>query len=404
MLPIQHPGFANDYKYDAFFSGGRLRPLLPVGSLDRTPIFPSGKVTSLYIKKGDGKMKRLLLIISLLLITLILGACRGSSDSGSSSTGGKDDTIKLTYAFFAPAGTFPAVQMEEWKKRLEERTDGKVEVELFPGGALLEANNMYDGVANGTADIGLTSTSYEPGRFPLLAISDMPSGYANARSASHVTADLVEKYPPEVLKDFRIITTFATEPAYIQSKKPITSLKDLKGKQLRIAGALTPIMEELGAAPVGMSQAEVPEALQTGIVEGYVSSREILKDAKLAEMVGYVTNYPLALNTFIAVMNKDTWDSLPEDVQQVIDELNREMTEFTGDYLDSYVQESITWSQETHAIEVVELSDSEKQLWDERLNKMQKEYVKKIEKEGYPVKEYLEDMHSLIEKYNEEFK
>ena len=349
-------------------------------------------------------MKRLLLIISLLLITLILGACRGSSDSGSSSTGGKDDTIKLTYAFFAPAGTFPAVQMEEWKKRLEERTDGKVEVELFPGGALLEANNMYDGVANGTADIGLTSTSYEPGRFPLLAISDMPSGYANARSASHVTADLVEKYPPEVLKDFRIITTFATEPAYIQSKKPITSLKDLKGKQLRIAGALTPIMEELGAAPVGMSQAEVPEALQTGIVEGYVSSREILKDAKLAEMVGYVTNYPLALNTFIAVMNKDTWDSLPEDVQQVIDELNREMTEFTGDYLDSYVQESITWSQETHAIEVVELSDSEKQLWDERLNKMQKEYVKKIEKEGYPVKEYLEDMHSLIEKYNEEFK
>lgn len=349
-------------------------------------------------------MKRLLVLILLSLMAVILVACGGDGTENSASTNGKDGAIKLTYAFFAPAGTFPAVQMEEWKKRLEERTNGKVEVELFLGGALLEANNMYDGVATGTADIGLTSTSYEPGRFPLLAISDMPSGYANAKSASHVTADLVEKYPPEVLKDFKIITTFATEPAYIQSKKSISSITELKGKQLRIAGALTPIMEELGAAPVGMSQAEVPEALQTGIVEGYVSSREILKDSKLAEMVGYVTDYPLALNTFIAVMNKDKWDSLPKDVQKTIDELNREMTEFTGDYLDNHVQESIKWSQETHELEIVTLSEKEKTSWDERLNKMQEEYVDKLEKDGQPAKEYLEEMKSLIEKYNEKFK
>lgn len=349
-------------------------------------------------------MKRLFVLIPLLLAAVILGACGADGSEKSASNKSKGDVIKLTYAFFAPAGTFPAVQMEEWKKRLEEKTDGKVEVELFPGGTLLEANNMYDGVANGTADIGLTSTSYESGRFPLLAISDMPSGYANAKSASHVAADLVEKYPPEALKDFKIITTFATEPAYIQSKKPISSIGELKGKQLRIAGALTPIMEELGAAPVGMSQAEVPEALQTGVVEGYVSSREILKDTKLAEMVGYVTDYPLALNTFIAVMNKDKWDSLPEDVQQAIDELNREMTEFTGDYLDNHVQESITWSQETHDLEIVTLSESEKKSWDERLGKMQEEYVNKVEKDGQPAKEYLEEMRSLIEKYNEQFK
>lgn len=119
---------------------------------------------------------------------------------------------------FCSPNTFPAIQMEEWKKRLEERTNGQVEVDLFAGGTLLEANNMYDGVENGTADIGLTSTSYEPGRFPLLSISDMPSGYKNAMVASKVTADLVNEYPPEALENFKIITTFATEPAYIQSK------------------------------------------------------------------------------------------------------------------------------------------------------------------------------------------
>lgn len=341
-------------------------------------------------------MKRFLYFIFSVFLISLLTACGGENTQAGSSK----DTIKLTYAFFAPANTFPAVQMEEWKKRLEERTDGKVEVELFTGGSLLEANNMYDGVENGTADIGLTSTSYEPGRFPLLAISDMPSGYNSATSASKVVHDLVKEYPPEALKDFKIITTFATEPAYIQSSQPITSLDDLGGQQLRIAGALTPIMEKLGAAPVGMSQAEVPEALQTGIVDGYVSSREILKDAKLAEMVSYTTDYPLALNTFIAVMNKDKWESLPKDVQQVIDELNYEMTEFTGEYLDNHVQEAIEWSKENHDHEIIELSDSEK--WDEKLKKMKQDYVEEVESDGLPGNEYHEKMKKLIEKYNKE--
>ncbi|ARF13979.1 C4-dicarboxylate ABC transporter substrate-binding protein [Sporosarcina ureae] len=343
-------------------------------------------------------MRRLLISMSLVLLVIILSACGGNEEKA--SAGKNDDVIKLSYAFFAPPNTFPAIQMEEWKKRLEERTDGKVQVDLFTGGTLLEANNMYDGVENGTADIGLTSTSYEPGRFPLLSISDMPSGYKNATVASKVTADLVNNYPPEALDNFKIITTFATEPAYIQSKKPIKSLSDLKGKQLRIAGALAPIMSELGAAPVGMSQAEVPEALQTGIVEGYVSSREILKDSKLAEIVGYVTDYPLALNTFIAVMNKEKWDSLPEDVQAVIEELNTEMTEFTGDYLDSHVKESIEWSIDSEGLEVVELSEEEMKKWDKKLSDMQKEFVEDVQNEGLPAEEYLSEMKELIEKYN----
>ncbi|PIC55991.1 C4-dicarboxylate ABC transporter substrate-binding protein [Sporosarcina sp. P12(2017)] len=343
-------------------------------------------------------MRRLLISMSLVLLVMIMSACGGNEEKA--SAGKNDDVIKLSYAFFAPPNTFPAIQMEEWKKRLEERTDGKVQVDLFTGGTLLEANNMYDGVENGTADIGLTSTSYEPGRFPLLSISDMPSGYKNATVASKVTADLVNNYPPEALDNFKIITTFATEPAYIQSKKPIKSLSDLKGKQLRIAGALAPIMSELGAAPVGMSQAEVPEALQTGIVEGYVSSREILKDSKLAEIVGYVTDYPLALNTFIAVMNKEKWDSLPEDVQAVIEELNTEMTEFTGDYLDSHVKESMEWSIDSEGLEVVELSEEEMKKWDKKLSDMQKEFVEEVQNEGLPAEEYLSEMEELIEKYN----
>jgi len=327
-------------------------------------------------------------------------AC-SSASSGSKESGGKSgDAIELNYAFFAPAGTFPAVQMEKWAEELEKRTDGKVEVNTFPGGSLLTAENMYDGVANGLADIGLSSTTYEPGRFPLLAISDMPSGYPNATVASKVIADLINEYPQDAFKDFKIITTFASEPAYIQSQQPIESLADLKGKQLRISGATTDLFKELGAAPVGMSQGEVAEALQTGIVNGYVSSREVLKDMKYAEMVKYITDYPLTVNTFVAVMNKSKYDSLPDDVKKVIDELNTEMTEFTGDYLDTYVGEVLKWSEDEHSIKHVSLKDEAK--WDEISKKLQADAVKKADEAGLPGQEYQERLNELIEKYSQE--
>ena len=64
------------------------------------------------------------------------------------------DQIKLTYANFPPAPTFPCVQMERWKTEAEKRTNGKVAVQTFPGGTLLPAKNIFDGVMAGTTDIG----------------------------------------------------------------------------------------------------------------------------------------------------------------------------------------------------------------------------------------------------------
>lgn len=348
-------------------------------------------------------LKKISYVLFSIIFLIALTACSSNqttTEKKAESKKSSDKPIELSYAFFAPANTFPAVQMEQWKKELEKRTNGKVKINLFHGGTLLEANNMYDGVKDGVADIGLSSTTYEPGKFPLLAISDMPSNYKNAKAASKTVYELVKKYPPEAFKDQKIITVFATEPAYIQSKDKIASLKDLKGKQLRIAGATTNIMEKLGAAPVGMSQAEVPEALQTGVIKGYVSSREILKDLKLAESAKYVTDYPLTLYTFVAVMNKDKWDSLPKDVQKVIDELSEEMMLFAGDYLDKHVKESLDWSKKDQNVEVVSLTD--KDDWDKKLSNMQQEYVNKTAKDGLPAKEYLKDMKALIEKYNKE--
>lgn len=80
-------------------------------------------------------MKRYLNMSLLLLLLIFLGACGTNTSSTTKvASDGADaegsEIITLTYATESPAGTFPAIQMEEWKKRLEEKTNGKVKVEL----------------------------------------------------------------------------------------------------------------------------------------------------------------------------------------------------------------------------------------------------------------------------------
>ena len=346
--------------------------------------------------------KKFYITIIIIMVVLLAGCGTTANQAVSQNNSGSQSQKKITlsYAFFAPANTFPAVQMEKWKSELEKRTNGKVEAKLFPGGSLLDANNMYDGVSKRVDDIGLSCPTYEPGRYPLLSIAEMPSGYPNGKVASEVVYDLIKEYPLDALKDFKIITAFATEPSYIQSKVPISNLEELKGKQLRISGSLTPIMKALGAAPVGMSQADVPQSLQTGVIVGNISSREVLKDLKLAETEKYITDYPLTVTTFVAVMNKDVWNSLPKDVQAVIDELSPEMAVFAGDYLDKHVQEALDWSQKQYGLKTLSLTPEEKKRWDEILKPLQDNYVKELEGKGLTAQKYKDRLYELIKKYS----
>lgn len=349
------------------------------------------------------KKRRLLgFLVSIIMISMLLSGCGSNAgkDKGPASKDSKQ--IVLRYAFFAPATTFPAKQMEKWKEELEKRTNNKVKVELFHGGTLLTDKNMYDGVKSGVADIGLSCPTYEPGRFPLMGISDLPSGFPNAKVASRVVYDLVKEFPPDAFKDYKIITVFATEPSHLMVVKPVVSLQDLKGRKIRISGALTPVLKELGASPVGMSMSEVQEALQTGVVEGMVSSREVLKDLKLSEKLKYTTDYPLTITSFTAVMNKDVWNSLPPDVQKVIDELSLEMAIWTGEYMDNHVKESLEWSKKEHGLQITTLTPLEKEAWTKLLQPIQDKYVADLQAKGLPAEVYKKRLYELKERYSKQ--
>jgi len=190
--------------------------------------------------------------------------------------------VTLTYANFPPAPTFPCVQMERWKTEVEKRTDGQVKINTFPGGALLGAKDMMDGVIAGQADIGCLCMAYQPGRFVVTNATSLPLGIPDARTGSLVLYDLYQKYQPDAFAKVKVLTLFTTAPASIMSRTPVRTLADIKGLDLRASGGAAQILKAWGANQVGMPMSATPEALQKGVVQGLFSSLEVMKDLKFA--------------------------------------------------------------------------------------------------------------------------
>lgn len=307
--------------------------------------------------------------------------------------------IKLRYANFPPATTFPCIQMDRWKAELETRTSGKVKIETFPGGSLLGAKNMHEGVISGIADIGTFPFSYHPGKFKLMDIFGNQSGWHSAASASTALWDLFEKYDFESVKNLKVLSLFTISPAHIMSMKPIRKMEDFKGYELRTSGSWVKALDLLGGTPIAIPMSDVPEAIQRGVVKGLISSLEVMKDMNFASYCKYITLCYLPVAPWVVIMNKTKWDSLPPDVKKVIDDMRKEHSIWTGQYNDKHEKEAIDWSIEKYKVEVIKLPADELKRWETHLKPLSTQDVNVTE--GKVQGEvFLEDVLKFKDRYS----
>ena len=338
-------------------------------------------------------MKKNLNIFSLLTLSFILLTVSFII------TPAKAEVIKLNYANFPPAPTFPCVQMEHWKAEVEKRTNGKVLINTYPGGTLLGAKNMMDGVIAGQADIGNLCMAYQPGRFVVTNATSLPLGISSARMGSMILLDIFNKYQPKAFAKVKVLAVFTTAPSNIMSKKAVRNFQDIKGMDLRASGGAAQILKAWGANQIGMPMSSTPEALQKGVVQGVFSSLEVMKDLKFAEICKYVTLTNTAIYPFAVVMNLERWNSLPKDVQKIMEDLIEEQTQWTGNYMDNHVKEAISWSKKTNQVEFIQLSNQQQIQWNEKLKPMIQKWIEKADTKGLPGQKIVNDIQDLIKKH-----
>jgi TRAP-type C4-dicarboxylate transport system substrate-binding protein len=312
------------------------------------------------------------------------------------------DTIKLTYSNFFPPAHVQSKLAEAWCKEVEKRTDGKVVVEYYPGQTLTKAKQVYDGVVQGLSDVGFSVLGYTPGRFPIMEVVDLPLGYKTGVGATKVANEVYETFKDKVFKDTEVMYVHAHGAGLLHTKgKPVKKLEDLEGLKIRSHGYSAKSVKALGGTPVAMPMPQSYQALQKGVVDGAMYPLESNKGWKLGEVIDYVTlSYPVAYTTtFFVVMNKDKWNSLPDDAKKAIKEINKEWLEKHGKAWDESDKEGMEFLK-SKGKEVIELSPEEGEKWKKAVEPVLEQYVEDTKKKGLPGQEALDTALEAVKKYN----
>jgi len=342
-------------------------------------------------------MKRYAALIVLVTAVATLSCSRGKQTGPATAVPPASKPVELSYSIFFPASHLQAQTAEAWAREVERRSDGRLKITMYPGGTLTAAPQCYEGVVNGISDIGMSAFAYTRGRFPLLEGLDLPLGYPDGVTATRIANQMVGSYDPEELRDVHVLYLHAHGPGILASKKPVRSIGDLQGMQIRATGLSAKIVSSLGAVPISMSQGETYDALQKGVAEATFCPVETLKGWKQGEVIEYVIDttaigYTTAM---FVVMNKARWESLPEELRAILSEVSEQWILRQGqawDQSDAEGEEFVRGLGKSF----IDLSDDQKRALVEAMEPVLADYVTATEAKGLPGRSFLQDLQALL--------
>jgi TRAP-type C4-dicarboxylate transport system substrate-binding protein len=303
----------------------------------------------------------------------------------------QDKVITLKVANWFPVAHKQTPLLESWGKDLEKRTNGKVKVNYYPAGTLVPAPQSYDAVTKGISDVGNHVLGYTVGRFPLTEVLDLPLGYPNNTVPTKLANAFYAKFKPKEFDDVKVLWFHAQAPGIVHTKtKAINKLEDLKGMKMRTYGSNAKLMSLLGGTPVAMPMTDVYDALSRGVAEGLMCAYEATEGFRFGDQLKFTTeNYATSYSAvFAIVMNKDKWNSLPPDIQKIIDTMSPE-------YIEKYAAmwDDIEKSGKAYLVKrgnkIITLSKEEEAKWVEKAQPIFDDYVKKMKEKNLPGDEAL---------------
>lgn len=304
--------------------------------------------------------------------------------------------VELRISHMAPAGSVYDRQITAWARKVEEDSKGRLAFRIFPGGTLIGAFVTYDGIEKGVADIG---ASYRYGRAgaELTGITSMfLAGLPDAKTASHITAEIWKKFP-EFAKEWegvKVLWTNASGPAVVASTKPVRVMADFRGLSLRSpVPEASDALRELGGTPVSMTTADMVLGMQKGTVHGGLVFKEAIESFKLP--IKYVTEFGMyASSNWFMVMNWDSWKKLPPDLQRIIDaslEWGRSESIKAFEQADT---SAVAYAR-GQGIEFIKLTPAEQAAWFAKVDASNRKHALALDAKGYPATKVLEFINSL---------
>lgn len=314
-------------------------------------------------------------------------------------------TLRL-HQFLPAQANVPAHVLDPWADKVEKDSGGRIRIERYPAMQLGgKPPELIDQAIDGTVDIIWTVVGYTPGRFPRVEVFELPFMTTDAEATSRAYWDLFEKEMKDRdFKDVHVIGTWVHGPGIIHSHAPIARLEDMKGKKLRApTRVITGLLEDLGAAAIGMPVPAVTEALSKGVIDGCVIPWEVTTSLKVQELVGNHTEFggdhALYTAAFVLAMNKARYEGLPDDLKKVLDDNSgQEFSAFAG-------RTQAEWDAPARKIalergnRIVTLDGAEVERWKEAAKKSYARWVEEMKGRGIDGQALIDEARALIDKH-----
>jgi TRAP-type transport system periplasmic protein len=311
-----------------------------------------------------------------------------------------DKPIVMELSSFMTTSDKLSVMLQEFCNEVGKRTNGRVRINYHPGGTLTPPAQTFDSVQNEIIDMGYGPMGVTTGRFPLMEVMDLPLGIKSANAASRLSTELVKKFKPKELAKVKVLWMLSSPPANLQTKKPVRTLQELKGLKLRsLGGTTTKYIEALGAVPVMIAPTDVYDALSKGVADGAVVISDALTTLKWGDILKYtaVMGQNSFSNNGYFVMNLNRWNSLPPDIQQIIDKMSEEYLDKMSKLWDQKEKDAIA-TLKAQGQTMVTLTAQEEEKWAKQLETLDDQYVKEKTAKGIPAAEVLQYCRDWVKK------
>lgn len=315
------------------------------------------------------------------------------------------ETIILKKADGSPATQTRSKRSKWWAEEIEKRSGGRVKIQYFPAGSLVNAKNMFEAVRSGTVDIGIWIQVYNPSVSPMSTVFFLPGVSSRFGPAVKAANELIltskfSFYRDEMRgKGVEPLYVWGVSDSELIASKPLTGIASLKGMKVRVIFGWPKLISALGGTPVPMPWKDVYSALSRGTIDGNVGFVTANQQSKLYEVAKHHTRIHLGAPAGpVAIMNKKKWDGLPADIKKIIREVSREYpAKLAADYKRD-VEDAMkvmkakgvkfyTWPAKDRA----QLTAAMKKVWGA--------WAKKMDDKGLPGSEALRRYLALQKKY-----
>jgi TRAP-type C4-dicarboxylate transport system substrate-binding protein len=312
--------------------------------------------------------------------------------------------IELKLADWNPPKAGVAQITQKMADMIGEKSGGKLKIRVYTAESLVKMVEVFRGVQTGVADISYCTAAVMGSPLELNKVTSLPfMGITSMEMASAVHEKLFSQ-SPEVRAEFKGLKVlgFRGMPLYHGHfvKKEVHVPTDIKGMKLIAAGPWVDIVSAAGGAPVSLGIGDWYMSLERGVVEGHFVHFPVTYVFKTLDLFKYHTMFGggAATTPDCFIFNLDVWNSLPADLQKVIEDAIRwrtgEITKF--DYEEE--QRAINYAKSKKQT-FIYVTPEEVKLWVEAAKPAHEKWITTTSAKGLPARKVYEEAQRIIKEH-----